>query len=149
MHSLRTACDGNTDSCYISKFVLLSSTPHNSAEERARRSFRSYIGMQLCYCAPNHIFRYCCCMGSARWQKPQVWQGFSYRHTVPMKLSSEFGCVGITSDKDREVILKLHNEYRANLTKGATVGKNKRKLPTAKNMYEVVRNTLYKYTLKA
>ncbi|EPB67887.1 SCP-like protein, partial [Ancylostoma ceylanicum] len=52
-----------------------------------------------------------------------------------------FGCKGITSEKDREEVLRLHNEYRANLTKGATVvhsmtGK-KQALPAAKNMYEL------------
>ncbi|KAL6733355.1 hypothetical protein Aduo_004006 [Ancylostoma duodenale] len=52
-----------------------------------------------------------------------------------------FGCEGITKDTDREKILNLHNEYRANLTKGVTIkankDRNKKDLPAAKNMYEL------------
>ncbi|EPB73218.1 hypothetical protein ANCCEY_07679 [Ancylostoma ceylanicum] len=58
-----------------------------------------------------------------------------------MELTLAFGCHGITKDKDREEILRIHNEYRANLTKGATVidpnSKKKQDLPAAKNMYEL------------
>ncbi|KIH54379.1 SCP-like protein [Ancylostoma duodenale] len=59
----------------------------------------------------------------------------------PVTSGLAFGCVGMTSDKDREEVLRLHNEYRANLTKGATVTKEKSNqkitLPSAKNMYEL------------
>ncbi|RCN46650.1 SCP-like protein [Ancylostoma caninum] len=64
-----------------------------------------------------------------------------YSLAKPVTLGLAFGCVGMTSDKDREEILRLHNEYRANLTKGVTIvkedGTKEKVLPAAKNMYEL------------